>query len=280
MFEIVKIKDGVWYAEVAPEAGANVICLKYENRDVFVPLLSKSQLDENPYIQGSPLLLPANRTKDGKFSFENCSYTLAVTEKRTGANLHGLLHKMAFEVLENKNNSVSLFYSNKGEIYPFPFEITVTYLIENDKFIQRYDIKNSGEKNMPLTFALHTTFVEPEIFSVPIDACQTKDEYHIPLGYYAPLNAQEQKYVTGSPSKNVTISGYYKSCGNIALIGDFKYKVSNNFNHWILFNGEGKRNILCVEPQCGKTNGLNTDDGKIVLGKEEIISFWTEIFKG
>ena len=54
----------------------------------------------------------------------------------------------------------------------------------------------------------------------------------------------------------------------------------DNFDHWILFNGEGKRKLLCVEPQCGKSNGLNTDDGKIVISKGQNISFWTEISNG
>ena len=279
MFETVKIKDGGWYAEISPELGANVTCLKHENKDIFVPLLNKAQLDKNPYIQGSPLLLPANRTKDAKFSFENCSYVLPITEIRTGANLHGLLHRKPFRLLEAQYNRVSLYYKNEGEIYPFPFEITVTYRIESAKFIQSYNIKNIGEKNMPLTFALHTSFVEPEKFSVPIDACHTKDEYHIPFGNYDPLNEQEQKYVTGSCSKGLVISGYYRSCGNTAYIGDYKYRVSDSFDHWILFNGEGKQKLLCVEPQCGKSNGLNTDNGKIVISKGQNISFWTEISK-
>ena len=279
MFETIVIKSNNWVAEISPELGANVTKLQYENMDVLIPLLTREQLSVNPYIQGSPLLLPANRTKDGKFSFEGRNYSLPITEEKTGANLHGLLHREIFDVVEVSEDSATLFYKNENKIYPFPFEMTVIYGFTEDKFVQRYDIKNTGFRNMPVTFALHTSFVEPDIFKVPIDACHTKDENHIPYGEYNPLNEQELKYVNGSHSKGITISGYYRSIGNVATIGDYVYRVSSNFDHWILFNGEGKKGILCVEPQCGKSNGLNTDDGKVILISGQTISFSTELCK-
>lgn len=279
MFETVVIKSNKWLAEISPELGANVTSLKYEDKNVFVPLLTKEQLAVNPYIQGAPLLLPANRTARGMFSFEGYDYFLPITEEKTGANLHGILHREHFDVKEACEDSITLFYKNENKIYPFPFEITVFYGFYGDKFVQRYNIKNTGCGNMPITFALHTSFVEPEIFKIPIDACHTKDENHIPYGDYNPLNEQEQKYVNGSQSKGITISGYYRSSGNTAVVGDFAYHVSPNFDHWILFNGEGEKGLLCVEPQCGKSNGLNTDDGKVILGVGQTLSLWTELWK-
>ena len=132
---------------------------------------------------------------------------------------------------------------------------------------------------MPLTFCLHTTFVEPESFSVPIDACQEKDGHHIPTGRYVPLNEEEKRIVEKSPSKGRVISGYYRACGNMARIGDYKYTVSDNFDHWIFFNGRGESGLLCVEPQCGKVNGLNMEDGHRVLSPREKIKFETRITK-
>ena len=132
---------------------------------------------------------------------------------------------------------------------------------------------------MPFTFALHTTFAEPDIFSVPISCCQEKDGHHIPTGRFVPLNEQEKRYVSGSCSKNIVISGYYKSNGNTAYIGDFKYTVSDNFDYWILFNGKGESNLLCVEPQCGAVNGLNMEDGSIILESGKDIEFFTVISK-
>lgn len=279
MLQTYEIKSGRWKAQVAPLLGANVIKLECDGQAVFKPLESQKQLEASPYIQGAPLLLPANRTAEGRFSFEGRDYTLEITEPATGANLHGLLHRQAFAVIESREDKIVLFYKNGSEIYPFPFEITATYSFEEDKFLQRFDIKNTGEGNMPLTFALHTSFVEPESFSVPIDACQTKNEKHIPVGGYFPLNAQEKRYVTGSASKDVAVSGYYRACGREAKVGDFIYRASEKFDHWILFNGSGKKGLLCVEPQCGAVNGLNTENGKTVLEAGQVLSLWTELEK-
>lgn len=280
MFKTYEIKSGHWRALVSDELGANIVKLEYDGKDVFRPLESIEQLDINPYIQGAPLLLPANRTKDGKFTFEGKEYSLEITEQSTGANLHGLLHRQKFGVLEIKSDEIKLTYENKGEIYPFPFVIDVTYGFKGDIFTQKYEIKNTGDTNMPLTFALHTTFVEPQNFTVPIDACQQKNEKHIPTGEYVALNGQESCYVTGSPSKDLNISGYYRASGNEATVGDFIYRTDKNFDHWILFNGSGKKGLLCVEPQCGAVNGLNSQNGCIVLNPDQTICLKTEIEKG
>ena len=54
-----------------------------------------------------------------------------------------------------------------------------------------------------------------------------KDEYD--GCRYIELNRQEEEYASGSKSKGLEISGYYKSCGNVAKIGEYKYIVSKNF---------------------------------------------------
>lgn len=272
MFKTYSIKDGLWYAEIASDIGANVSLLQYDGREVLVPLKSLEQLKVNPYIQGAPLLLPANRTAEGRFSFEGRDYSLVVNEPLNGAHLHGLLHKCKFDVCHTSQSSICLKYENKGDIYPFPFEFYVTYSVSENGFRSSYVIKNTGICKMPITFALHTTFVEPKTFTVPIDMCQQKDEKHIPTGRYVELNSQERLYPTGCASKDMFISGYYRSCGSTAKIGDFTYTVSDEFDHWILFNGAGKKGLLCVEPQCGAVNGLNIKGGyKVIEPDSEIM---------
>lgn len=271
--------DKKWYAEISAYHGANVVRLRYDGQDVLVPLESEEQLKANPYIQGSPLLLPANRTHRGKFVFEETEYSLPLNEPHNNAHLHGFLHLQKFEITLLTQDTIVLRFENFGEIYPFNFRITATYSLSDNTFSQKFIIENTDSKNMPLTFALHTSFVETELFSVPVDLCQEKDSHHIPTGRYVPLNVQEALYPIGSRSRGIEISGYYKACGNSAKIGDFNYTVSDNFDHWILFNGKGEKNLLCVEPQCGAINGLNIKDGCKILSPNEKITFSTCIHK-
>ena len=270
------IESEGWRAEVAPTLGGNIVSLSYNGRDIYVSLKEEKQLEINPYLQGAPILLPANRTAGAKFGFKGNEYKLPLNEPATGAHLHGLVHRQPFTVKYCGESEIKLIYENKGDIYPFPFLLTVNYLIKNGVFRQEYTVINTGKNEMPFTFALHTTFIEPNSFSVPIDLCQEKDGSHIPTGKYVPLNSQEQGYTSGSPSKGLIISGYYRACGHTAYLDDLKYTVSDNFDHWVLFNGRGESGLLCVEPQCGKVDGLNIKDGCKILNPNEETKFWIE----
>ena len=129
MLCLTKIKDsiaisaGKWEAGVCPRLGANVIYLRYEGRDVLRPLVEEEQINKNPYIQGAPILLPANRTYLGKFSFEGVDYELPITEPRTNSHLHGLVHREPFELVSADENTVVMKFTNNGKVYPFAFEI-------------------------------------------------------------------------------------------------------------------------------------------------------------
>ena len=273
--DTVTLKSGAWEAEVCPRLGANVIALRYRGRDILVPLQNEEQLEKNPYIQGSPILLPANRTYLGKFSFEGVDYELPINEKRTSSHLHGLVLRQAFEVMDVTSAEITLRYKNRGECYPFHFDIIAKYSLDEGGLSQEFTIINTGEVNMPYVFCLHTTFVEPEVFTVPVLTRQERNSIDIPTGEYVPLNDQEQKYLTGSPSKGIYVVGYFKSAGNVATVDDIVYSVSENFDHWILYNARGEHGYICIEPQAGKVNGLNIADGHKILSPNQSVTYKT-----
>lgn len=253
-YETVAIRSHGWEAQIAPTYGANPVSLQYHGQDILVPW---SEDIRDPFLIGAPLLLPANRTAGGKFVFGGKEYTLPVNDGFRCANLHGDLYHQTFRVTERQEDQLTLCYENTGDIFPFPFRIRVTYQVGQRGFLSAYTIENPSEDPMPLSFGLHTTFREPDWFSVPLDSCQEKDSRHIPTGRYIPLNAQEQLYRTGSKSCGMAISGFYRSAGNTAYIGkDIRYQVTG-FDHWILYNGGGSGGYLCVEPQLGGVNALN-----------------------
>lgn len=278
--DIIALKSGEWQAEVCPRLGGNIIRLTYRGKEVLRPLESEEQLKINPYLQGAPILMPANRTYEGKFAFEGREYQLPLNEPQNNCNLHGSVLYEAFETVSvTESRAVLRLVDKDCKSYPFPFVLTVIYSLSEDGLSADYEVENIGEGNMPLTFCLHTTFVEPESFSVPINMCQEKDAHHIPTGKYIPLNCEESEIAIDSPSRGRVISGYYRACGKTARVGDFIYSVSKNFDHWIFFNGRGESELLCVEPQAGAVNGLNIADGHIVLSPNQKIRFETTISK-
>ena len=58
----VILKSGGWLAEAAPHLGANLTWLSYNGKPVYLPANSPKSLQNNPFVHGSPILLPANRT--------------------------------------------------------------------------------------------------------------------------------------------------------------------------------------------------------------------------
>ena len=171
--------DKKWRAEISARLGANIVKLQFENKNILNPFISEQQYNENPFIVGSPMLFPANRTYNGKFEFQGKQYYLPVNDSLNVANLHGMLYSVCFDMMEFSSDKIVLYYQNNGEIYPFKFKIIVEYSLDNEGLEQIYRIENIGDIDMPFTFALHTTFIEPKNFMVPIDLCQQKNERHI-----------------------------------------------------------------------------------------------------
>lgn len=275
---VINSPDGMWHAETSACRGANIEKLEYRGNNIFIPLEKEEQWKENPFVQGSPLLLPANRTVGGKFAFQGKEYRLRINDEKNNLNLHGLLYHQEFAVVKTEKNSIVLRYENTGEIYPFNFIITAEYTLESSGLKQKFVIKNTGKTDMPYTFALHTTFVEPKYFRVPISLAQEKNASHIPTGRYVPLNRVESGCASGIDPRGIPISGYYKANGNIAVIGNYRYTVSDAFDHFVLYNAGGNSGYLCVEPQAGSVNGLNIKHGCriIPVGGEDILCTYIE----
>ena len=93
-------------------------------------------------------------------------------------------------------NCVQLEYENVGTIYPFLL-IQVAYRVDDNCLHAGYRIANPSDAAMPVTFALHTTFEEPEWFHLA--ACQERDA-RMPDGKARSPSAQELSYTMGLAS--------------------------------------------------------------------------------
>ncbi len=245
--------------------------LLWGDEEILRPLNDAENWQSNA-LYGIPLLLPSNRTDGGKFTFEGVQYQLPINEEANGNHLHGFLRDAAFAVMEQGENFVSGIYENRGEIFPFPFRIRVDCALDKGGYRQVFSIENTGAGNMPLSFGLHTNFAEKDSFQVPLDRCCVTNERHIPTGEFARLNDRQQQYSQGMKTDGGSVNGFYTAAGHCARIGNMEYVVSENFDHWILFNRGGKQGFLSVEPQCGGVNVLNSKIGLRILapGEKEV----------
>lgn len=278
MEEFILIKQGKWKAEVAPGCGGNLISLAYDEQPILRRPADMQTLKSSPCLYGLPLLLPANRVKDACFEFRGMKYELPMNEPIRSNHLHGLLNKAAFAVQEVTENCVTTALENRGEYYPFPFEATISDRLTDDGLVRELQLRNTGDTPMPYTMAFHAAFAEPKCFCVPVEHRYVVDDRMIPTGQLRMLTAEELHYRTGMDPRSGAVTGFYTSNGDTVQLDDFCVTVSHQFDNWVLFNGGGGQNFLCIEPQCGAVDGLNNGRCKILQpGATEI--FTLRIYK-
>lgn len=263
-----------WEAVVLPSFGANLISLKHKGLPVLRTPDSIEQLKENPCLYGNPVLFPPNRTADGIFLFEEKEYHLPVNEPHTGNHLHGMLYNALFDVLEVTDRSAVCLLKNSGNLFPFDFCMKIFFALDGEGLTQYIEIRNEGSCSMPVLLGFHTSFAAPAEFSVSIKERWERDGRHIPTGKLSPLNEYELCFKKGCASEGQIISDYYTAENQYARLGHVLYQVSPEFTQWVLYNGGGNKDFLCVEPQTGPVNGLNIPGGCSVLPQGESARFW------
>ena len=251
------LQNNDWSCTISPDFGSNVISLRHHNYPVLREPKCFDDLKKEHVLYGFPILLPPNRTANGKFCFNGIEYHLPINEPLHYNHLHGNLHSAPFDVLSYTQTELLTQFINDGTFFPFPFKLEILDHLQETGFIRTLTIKNIGTSAMPLVLGFHTAFTAPRTFSVPIGDRWCVDEHYIPTGVKTSLTNEQLTYRSGCNLSGQKISGFFESVDNIAYINEYQFEV-NGFDQWILFNGNGKQDFLCVEPQLGSVNALNS----------------------
>lgn len=273
---LVTLSGFGWEAVIVPQCGMNTIRLSHNDKQILRYPENLDMLFSGTASYGSPLLVPPNRSEHATFRFDGQAYYLPLNEPRYQNNIHGQFRASQFRVEEKTKSSVKAVYRNIGEIFPFPFLVTTHFYLDETGYHQDITFENTGKSDMPLTFGLHTNFVAPDWFCVPIRQKWLKNNCHIPTGELVNLTPEEENFRTRGFPQGKPITGFFTSDGNTAQLGKILYTVSDNFNQWQLWNGDGTKGFISVEPQCGAVNCLNSGHGLLRLqpGRQEVFSVW------
>ncbi len=128
--------------------GAELCSLKNKINTEFI-------WEGNPEFWGkhSPILFPIVGTlKNNTFFYDNQEYKLS---------RHGFAREMEFELIEKRNNyaTFSLKSSVKTlNLYPFKFELQITYRLEEMVLNVEYKVLNKSETRMPFSIGAHPAF--------------------------------------------------------------------------------------------------------------------------
>ncbi|MBO7309849.1 MAG: aldose 1-epimerase family protein [Clostridia bacterium] len=114
----------------------------------------------------APILFPiCGRLFGGSYTYGGKEYQM---------DLHGFARSSEFSLTKQSDTEIALTLTQSDstmEIYPFEFELTITYTLSENKLSSFVCIKNTGNAVMPATFGAHPGF------NVPLDNGNFDDWY-------------------------------------------------------------------------------------------------------
>jgi len=259
-------------------AGAELCSLKNNVNKEFI-------WNGNPLFWGkhSPVLFPIVGTlKNNSYSYNGKEYNMS---------RHGFARDMPFEAINKSQNSVTFSLVSTPEtskMYPFEFELQITYTLEENSLNVEYKVINNGKLPMPFSIGAHPAFSLEgnfENYSLEFE----KDEM---LEYYLLENDLISNKTKQLEAKNKKIDLNYQLFENDALI--FKYLQSKtltileNSIPFLKVNFKGfpslgiwtknEASFLCIEPWFGYSDtaenfgNLFEKEGIEVLKENEIFN--------
>ncbi len=130
-------------------SGAELFSLKTNSND------KEYVWEGNPKYWGkhSPILFPIVGTmKDNTYTYNSVPHHLS---------RHGFARDRVFELIEKKENSAIFSMQSSEEtlkVYPFHFELQISYILKDKSLNINYKVINKGESKMPFSIGAHPAF--------------------------------------------------------------------------------------------------------------------------
>ena len=89
---------------------------------------------------------------------------------------HGIVRKEEFELTSITDDTISFSITSKEDMltkYPFPFALTITYLLKKNSITVQYGVRNAGTEDMPFFLGGHPAF------RCPLNQGEAYEEYEI-----------------------------------------------------------------------------------------------------
>lgn len=225
------------------EKGGEMARLTYKGKDILYR-------GDGPYWSGkNPTLFPMISSPNTK------QYTLnGITYP---CRNHGLIRYSTLKVTNVTDNSVTMsLHSDEDTLkeYPFNFIYNITYTLQDNRVLIKYDITNIDDKIMPFTFGLHPGFIVNDFNN---SSLLFKDDDVVTLF--------NQKQRTTSPYNLHNYSGndFLKDLAlyDTVIFSDLKSKIvtlqnpdyevdvdMSKFKYLALWTADPNSNFICIEP--------------------------------
>ena len=276
---------------VCPAIGNNVYSIwdKTLQRELLRVPASPSDMADAPVQYGTPILMPPNRIRAGRFELNGQTYQFDINHA-TGHHIHGMLRSQPWSVVQTGEKDGALFITSSIDLsgdanvqrqYPHALELEVTYVLQGAALSHRLNVRNKGSRPAPFGYGLHTWFLlngEPDKWTlqVPVSGIWELDADNIPLGHIAPLGSlsaiTEGLRLEGQNLDTVFQIGSGSPC--LAVLSgedlELRYSGSSAFKQWVIYTKGEARDFVCLEPYTWVTNAPNIDLPADVTGVQSI----------
>ena len=264
--------------------------------DVFHWCADESELLSHPQYYGVPLIFPPNRTAHGQFRFQGRIYQLPINDPAHDFNVHGfLLGQRPKSIIREADRWIVQTVWAPGcqgfSGYPHTFELIRTYRFEPAKVGIETVITNRSKLDMPYGIGFHTAFAAPQnediFIRVPHRGMfwQVDPDRRLPDGSLAAIAPEEAAVLDGEAEVSSAPAAMLLSAPPqgasfeiIRRMMNITFTADRKFGFFAVWNAEGKRGLICLEPMSWMTNAPNSPlpydrSGVRVLCPDESVSF-------
>ncbi|ULL18405.1 aldose 1-epimerase [Paenibacillus sp. H1-7] len=264
---------------ICPAIGNNVYSIwdKTLQREMLRVPAAPSDLAEQPVQYGTPVLMPPNRIREGRFQFDGRSYQFDINHA-TGNHIHGMLRSQSWAVVASGERDGKLFITSSIRLaddanvqrqYPHALELELTYELEGSRLSHKLKVVNNGTTAAPFGYGLHTWFLldgEPESWKLqlPVSSIWELDELNVPTGNLVPLGTYDA-LLEGDVLKGHNMDTVFQIGDHpcIAVLSkdtvEIRYSGSDLFKQWVIFTKGEAHDFICLEPYTWVTNAPNID---------------------
>ena len=155
--------------------------------------------------QGDVLIPFPGRIKEGRYTFDGCSYQLERNDKEGPNAIHGFVRNLPWTVREQQSDRVEFevsidatAYSPRG--YPFSLNVRVTYELQRMGLFCGFAVRNVGTDFAPVGAGFHPYFtvgmtaIDEAEARIPACGYLEFDDHLAPTGRILPAAGSEWDY--------------------------------------------------------------------------------------
>jgi aldose 1-epimerase len=292
---VIKNEETGEYLAILPEYGGIVRKIVLYCKDDLLDVLKVPKTEEELRADDaypSAIMFPfPSRIANGQYEFEGKNYQLPINDVQYNAAIHGFVAHRAFEFydkkIEHDSAEITLVHRYQGDYegYPFPFELFVTYVLNEEFGFQlKFSVKNTGTTALPAAFGWHAYF---KITNQSVDQLEIQmddisdeillDEKMMPKSIEM---YDEEGYL---PLKGVKLDNAYKVevTGNGSYIELLCTETDQNliiwqetginkFNYVVIYTPES-RDCVAIEPITSNVNAFNNKQGLITIQPNQVV---------